>query len=255
MDNQEIKPVLDIDFLQKKANEYALKGAEEAIKNFYTGYSSPYVKAIEENLKNKAVDNNFDLPDVLALINDKLSQEIDLIANNAVAKTYIPLVKKILTRENSEIKFSDILKEFIKKTNFDPDEDHILDYTVECVDRYNLSSSLRTTFPTYQISNGTDGYELHLYDSKNNSGEGTLTLISIPYTLNENSKYYRTSNFNNKTTITLEGGGKIEMPFVSGILEDEFLSFCARLVIGNNNIIMDCTDFDEDMFPEKECHC
>ncbi|MFK5281440.1 hypothetical protein ACI3PL_17950, partial [Lacticaseibacillus paracasei] len=65
---EEIKPVLNLEYLQQKANEYATKGVEDAIENFYNGYNSPYKKAIEENLKNKGVDNNFDIPDIIAVL-------------------------------------------------------------------------------------------------------------------------------------------------------------------------------------------
>ena len=44
---ENVIPVLDNNFIQEKANEFALKGAVECIKNYYTGYDSPYKKAIE----------------------------------------------------------------------------------------------------------------------------------------------------------------------------------------------------------------
>ena len=56
--------------------------------------------------------------------------------------------------------------------------------------------------------------------------------------------------------ISLDGGATLELPFTKGILEDEFTSFIARLDIGNNNIVFDVDDFDEDMFPQDDhCHC
>src|SRR5690606_11147379 len=99
MSTETITPVLDLDFLQKKANEHAMKGAEEAIKEFYSSWNSPYRKAIEQNLINKGVDNNFDIPDIIAVLNQKISNEIDLIANTAISKTFIPFVKEFLIRE------------------------------------------------------------------------------------------------------------------------------------------------------------
>src|SRR6476661_4245160 len=108
MENQ-ILPVINTEVLQQKANEYAMKGAEEALKGFYTSYNSPYKKAIEENLKNKGLDHSFNIPDIVGVLNDKFSQEIDLIANTAIAKSFVPMIKQILTREDAEVKFSDIL--------------------------------------------------------------------------------------------------------------------------------------------------
>ena len=47
----QILPVIDISVLQEKANEFAMKGAIETLKEFYSGYNSPYRKAIEEDLR------------------------------------------------------------------------------------------------------------------------------------------------------------------------------------------------------------
>jgi hypothetical protein len=248
---ENLTPVLNLEHLQQKANEYALKGAEDAIKEFYNGYNSPYKKAIEENLKNKGVDNNFDIPDIVAVLNQKLSSEVDAIANAAIAKTFIPLVKEFLTREEANVKFSDILKKFIEHTDFNNDDFDISDYEVTKVEKESRSSSLNDTFPVYQITNGKDGFELHFYRDKDK-----LTVMSLPYTLTENKKYYGHSyERNEKMKLSLDGGATLELPFTRGILENNFVRFCARLIIGNSNIILDVENFEEEMFPEKECHC
>ncbi len=245
-----LTPVLNLELLQQKANEAAQKGATDAINEFYNGYNSPYKKAIEENLKTKGVDCNFDIPDIIAVLNEKLSSEIDMIANTAISKTFIPLVKDFLIRENSNINFSDILKKFIEHTEFNYKDKKIIDYTVEKVERENSSSSLRDTFPVYRISDGTTGFEIHFY----NSNEST-TIMSLPYVLINNKNYYREYEVKETMKISLDGGATLELPFRRGILENNFVRYCARLVIGNSNIKFDCTDFSEDMFPEKECLC
>ncbi len=246
-----LTPILDLEDLQQKANEYAQKGAEDAIKEFYTGYNSPYKKAIEENLNNKGVDNNFDIPDIVAVLNQKLSSEVDTIANAAIAKTFIPLVKEFLTREEANVKFSDILEKFINYTDFNREDFDTSDYEVTKVERYDRSPSLRETFPVYQITNGKDGFELHFYRANDR-----LTVMSLPYRLTDNKRYYGHGHEIKETMkLSLDGGATLELPFISGILENDFVRFCARLVIGNSNIILDVENFEEDMFPEKECHC
>lgn len=247
---QDLKPVLNIEQLQQKANEYALKGAEEAIKDFYCGYNSPYKKAIEENLKHKGVSNNFDIPDIIAVLNQKLSSEIDTIANTAIAKTFIPLVKDFLIRENSEVKFSEILTKFIEYTDFKYEDFEISDYKVYKIEKESKSSCINDTFPVFQITNGKDGFEIHFYKQKDK-----VTIMYIPYQLNENKKYYREFERNDKMKLSLDGGATLELPFVRGVLENDFVRFCARLVIGKSNIIFDVNDFNDDMFPEIECHC
>jgi len=253
---EKITPVLDLEHIQQKANEYALKGAEKALEEFYTGYNSPYRKAIEENLKHKGCDTNFDLPDIVALINDKLTQQIDEIANTAVAKTFIPYVKEFLSREDGEILFSDILKEFIKFTMYEPDNEDfdIDDYKVEIIKekRYYTSQSLTDTFPVYQISNNEKGYELRFYVSDNKT---TTTLMSIPTYVENGKVSYNSNEMKSVMKLSVEGGATLEMPFTRAVLHNNFLRYCARLVIGNCNITFDCQDFDEDMFPQSECHC
>ena len=45
-ENKIVEPVLDMEKIQEKANEYALEGALKCIKEFYTGYNLPFKKAI-----------------------------------------------------------------------------------------------------------------------------------------------------------------------------------------------------------------
>jgi len=251
-----ILPVINSELLQQKANEYAQKGAEECIKEFYTGYGSPYKKAIEENLKNKGLDNQFNIPDIIAVLNYKFSQEIDQIANTAIAKSFVPLVKEFLIREDAEIKFSDILKKFIETTNFKYNDDlESYDYTVEKAEGRHSSQSLNDTFFEYKISNGTVGYELKFYKKDKNKETQKIEIMSLPYLMESNGKYRGSYESQQKMKISLDGGATLELPFTKGILEDPFTSFIARLVIGQNNIIFDVTDFDEDMFPRNNCHC
>lgn len=117
IENQ-ILPQLDLTILQHSANEAAMQGAISAINEFYTGWNSPYKKAIEADLESKSIDPMFSLPDILGVINEKLQQEIDSIANAAVAKSFVPLVKQITMRAEPEIMLSDIMKKFINCTDY-----------------------------------------------------------------------------------------------------------------------------------------
>lgn len=251
---ENIIPVINTELLQQKANEYAMKGAEDALKEFYTSYSSPYKKAIEENLKNKGVDNTLDIPDIIGVLNEKLSQQVDEIANTAIAKTFVPMVKKFLTREDAEIRFSYILQKFIERTDFEGNDLDIEDYTVNKITKYDESPSLIDTFFSYQISNGEIGYELSFYRNKHNEKE-EITVSSLPYLLDNYGKYNRRYETQQKMKISFDGGATLELPFVKGVLDDDFTSFIARLVVGNNTIVFDVEDFDEDMFPRNHCHC
>ena len=241
---------VDLKKLQQKADESAQKGAEECVNEFYNGYNSPYKKKIKEALENKAIDNQFAIPDIIGVLNDKFSKEVDQIANTAIAKTFIPLVKEFLTREDAEIKFSDILKKFIDISEYKYSDDLSSDdYSVEKIE--DTSRFLNSSFFEYQITNGKVGYELRFHKK---SKEKT-TIMSLPYLLDDRQKYSRGYEVKQTMKLSLDGGATLELPFTKGILEDRFISFIARLVIGENNIIFDVEDFDEDMFPRDECHC
>jgi hypothetical protein len=98
MENQ-IIPVIDFNVLQQKANEAAMNGAIKTIEEFYTKWDSPYRKMVQEALNKTTIGEGIgglELPDVVSLINNSLSKEIDHIANTALAKTWLPPCSRVL---------------------------------------------------------------------------------------------------------------------------------------------------------------
>lgn len=237
-----IIPSINTEELQIAANKYAQEGAVKTIKDFYTGYNSPYIKALEENLLNRGFDHAFTLPDVVANINEALSAEIDKIANAAVAKTFIPLITKILTRADAEMKFSEILEKFIDCVRFEYDTDQDTDdFDVE-VEKDDKS------FIRLVISNGDKRYELGFYHegTYNEEQKDVYTIFSLP-------KNHGKSNQTMKIAIE---NATLELPFTPGILHDDFIAFIAGLVMANTKITFDVMEFNDDMFPSRgHCHC
>lgn len=247
---EQILPQIDTKVLQEKANEYAMKGALDALKEYYTGYNSPYKKAIEENLKNKGVDHTIEIPDIIGILNDSISQEVDMIANNAVAKSFVPLVKRFLTRADAEVNFSDILKEFIEYSEYKSDEDlEIDDYSVAEVK--NDGSFMYLT-----ISNNKISFELHFYKKSRKDEPEVYELYTLPYVKDNNDKYSSRTFSEKKMKISLDGVS-LELPFTPRVLEDEFMSYIATLIIANSQISFDVKDFSDELFPDKDnqCHC
>lgn len=245
---EQILPVLDTVVLQEKANEYAMKGALDAIKEYYTGYNSPYKKALEEKLINKGVDNVIDVPDIIGILNQSITSEIDMIANNAVSKSFVPLVKKFLTRANAEIKLSDILKEFINYSGYEYDNElHPDDFYLE-VKKDDGS------FTYLVINNAKEKFELHFYlKSKKDELPKVYEIYTLPQVLDSSSRY---SGLTSQKMIVKLDGVSLELPFMPNVLSNEFMSYIARLVIANTKITFDIDNFDEDLFPERnECHC
>lgn len=236
---QQILPVLDNEKLQQSANDFAMKGATETLKEFYSGYNSPYRKAIDEKLKEIQIGWGLTIPDIIANINESLSSEIDKIANQALAQSFVPLVNRFLTRLEKQVKFSDILKNFIEG-NDSKDYD---DYSCEVKDesRYKwldvtLSSNKNTVQFTLHIEHKTEKEKVKLY-----------SLLGLP---RDNDKYNK-----QVMKLSVEGGATLELPFTKDLLKDHFLSYCAKLIMFDCDIIMDCDDFDEESMFERECHC
>lgn len=242
---KDILPQIDNEQLQNKANEYAQKGAEDTIREFYTGYNSPFKEAIKKDLENKGFKWPIELPDVIANINEALTKQIDVIANEAIAKSFVPMVTKFLTRAEPEMKFSKILHEFIECTNFEYNDASIEDYTVEI-------EKEERGFIRLTITDGADVYELGLSDAHKYSNDPEkrdnpmYTIYSLPFT-------YR-PQIERSMVLSVDDKVKLEIPFTKGILENKFAAFTARLVMAETKIDMDVRDFDEEMFPQR-CHC
>jgi hypothetical protein len=235
---KDLVPVIDTEVLQEKVNQAAMKGALSTIEDFYTGYNSPFKKAIKEDLESKEIRHSFELPDIIATINDSLTTEIDRIANTAVSKSFVPLVQRFLTRTEDEIKFSDILKEFIE-SNSNSDRDYF-DVSVKRHEKYSwLDVNISCEDKTYKLTLHTD------YKSEK-EGNVKYIFLSLPYTDNGRNQTMK---------LSIENGVTLELPFTKDILKDNFTSYIARLVMSGSLIIMDVEYFEDWMFPENGCRC
>lgn len=234
----ELQAQVDPTLVQKAMNEYALKGAIDTFKEFYTGYSSPYRKQLMAELESKGASIHFELPDILAVLNEQISKEIDIIANEAIAKTFLPLVSKFLTRAEKTMNFSDVLKAFISE-NYITEPENAEVY---------INEDPQFGWLSIEFSFGMKKWKATLHEERDTKKDAAkkYAFLGLPY--ND-----RTSK--QTMTISLEDGAKIEMPFTRDILSDNFTAFIARLVMARTVITMDTREFDDDMFPQKECHC
>jgi hypothetical protein len=241
MDNQ-ILPQIDLAVLQQKTNEAAMKGAISCIEDFYNSYNSPFKKKVSQALEEKGADSiHFTLPDIMGLINDSLSKEIDIIANNAVAQSFIPLVSKFMTRADKEVNFSELLKKFIE--SYEPEDKY------ECSVDIEENSRHRWLDVTIKHNKTEQKFTLHKDHAAEKLGLKRYQIMSLPY--------QRGSSQNMKLKVgNGENSATLELPFTPDVLANEFLSFVARLIIAGSIITMDCEEFDEEWFHDEDgCHC
>jgi len=237
MDNLNV--TVDSNILQEKAKEFAMKGALKAIEDYYTGYDSPFKKLIIEQLSQNSIDaHSLSLPDIIALINEHLTIEIDAIANTAVAKTFIPLVTRFLTRQEKAADFSDILKEFIETAGYSDKEPDDFNVCIEENEKWE--------WLTIEVSDLKRSYTftLHMDSESKKAGHKKYKLLSMPHT--EKTEV-------GKMKLQIDNAS-LELPFTRDILKDQFVSYLAGFVISDTIITMDTRDFDEEMFPDR-CHC
>ncbi len=245
MEATQILPVLDIEALQKAANEFAMKGATETLKEFYSGYNSPYRKAINTALELKGIDSSLDLPDIIGILNDSFSKEIDIIANKAIAETYLPMVKNFLTRAPETINISEVLKQFISDTGYEYDNDKEIEHYEMNVEKED------DWFMCLNIGNNTQSYQLYL--SRKSKKEDPKKLYDF-YALPQNNNK-KTPSYNQTMELSMEGGPTLKMPFTKNVLDDPFTSYIAKMVIAGTKVTLDVDDFEDDLFPERHCHC
>ncbi len=230
-------PELDLKVLEEKAKEAAMKGAIKEIEDYYGGYNSPFRKQIKDDLEKKTTSIHFDLPDIISLINQALSIEIDRIANNSIAETFIPLATNALTRIDGDVKFSDILKEFIRCCHSDFKDGYSPEVSVDESEHGWLNIEL--TFADYRDKENK--YEITLHQEYKDKGK--YCILSLP---RSETPYNYT-----KTMKLSNGDSTIEIPFTRDSLKDEFTSYIARILISKCSIVMDCDDFREDMFESE----
>lgn len=233
-------PKIDVQKIQDAANAAAEKAYLKEIEDYYTGYSSPFRKMIEENLKEQKLNFAMELPNVLDKINSALKDEVDRIANNAIANSYIPMVSDALVGMKKQMKISDLLKAIIEE--LEPDSDEVDEFS------FDYKKDDQWEWLNCTLSTPANFYEFTLHTVSGKSSTGKYQLLGFPYNKAK-------SGYNSKMTVIYKDEVKIEMPFTPNILEDKVLKLFFKMMIANSHITMDVNDFDEDWFPSDECHC
>lgn len=230
--------------LQEAAEKYAIKGAEEAIKEFFTGYKSPFMEEVKKQLEEKVETSIFfNLASMTAAINQAMNDKISEMANTVVAQTFLPMLNNLLSEERKQVvstqdlyqHFGDTMKE---DDGEDFDEEYLELQMKDGLSIYNIHKTL------YFLYRGDCKYELSLMscsDPKTDEDGNTLFHItSLP-----GSSIYRRDSYprERQMRIRLNEGATLEMPFVPDVLRDEFMRYVAGLLLCNTKITL-CRDHD-----------
>lgn len=222
-------PTIDVEKLQNKANEAAEAAYLKCIQDYYTGYNSPFKKKIEAELSEKSISWTMELPDIVARINEALSNEIDAIANRAVAESYIPYMSEMLTRVDKYIDLSTILKEIVDELKDEDCDEH--DFSFKSYEEDSEYGWLRCELTTPHCN-----YEFTLHTGD----DGRYQILSFPYKIDLHHK---------RSTMTIKRDDvSIEMPFTTDILKDKVMRLFMNLMLSKSQIKMDSEVIREEWF-------
>lgn len=225
---KEIK--LDEQKLQELAEKYAMEGAEKAIKEFYTGYHSEYMKQVEKVCQDRMPSIYFDPVDITAEINKAIKQRITAIANEAVAKTYIPLIERMLTKTPNNLMTSGMLfQEYGNYVKEREGDDFCAGY---------LEIRVETDVYFTKLIFGYDGNdEFRLYLSEAGYDQDGKKKLYMTHSLPSDCNYKNDGS--RMMTLHLGNGRRLEMPFVPDALNNSFVRSCAQAVIYQTKIVID----------------
>jgi hypothetical protein len=243
------QPKINVEEIQEAANAAAKKAYLKAIEEYYTSYNSPYKKLIETELDKQKFSYSLELPDIMGQINKALSEEVDAIANTAIATSFIPKINKALRGLSKEINLSEVLKEIINELDLDTEDldtdEYRFSYSRDRGGKYGwLDCTLETPDNLYEFILHNDG---SIFDDLKPIKDYKYSLSSLPSGSAMHEK---------KRMIVYKDDIKIEMPFTPGILSDVIMNVFFKLILGQCQITLDVDGFHEDMFPQEEdCHC
>lgn len=240
-----IVPSIDMSKVQEYANQYAMEGMRKALENFYTGYDSPFRKAVLEHFNEQVPSFQLDLPGIMAMLNEALSTMCDNIVNKAIATSYIPLINDLLTQTKKEICVSDIVKKFIEVYSDGDEWDG---------DNFSVTIEKDGKFDWYNLHLESYEYEvkldvsLHTLYNCNKDGKSLYHILCLPY-----EERYRNKFGCMKCTVEVEQGknATLEMPYGYGILCSPFIRYVACLVMFDTSIVLDTLDFNDIIYPDN----
>lgn len=134
-------PVLDMNVIQKAAQDAAMKAALEEVKDYYLGYNSPYRKQLKEYMAKNAPSTRLELPEFSELLSKSLTAEIENFVNKKCVKSFAQELRKGFTHLKEEddgtILLTNLAEDMMKKVDLeDVDSNNSFELEVSDKDFY-----------------------------------------------------------------------------------------------------------------------
>lgn len=223
-------PVLDMNVIQKAAQDAAMKAALKEVEDYYLGYSSPYRKKLHEYLEKNAPSAKLELPEFSELISKSLSAEIENIVNKTCAERFAQELRSCFSHlkeeEDGTILLTTLANNMMAGIDFE-DSDKNNSFDLEVSDGYFPSwKKVHVTIFEYDVERHYD------FTLTNNVSDDTYSIISMPTKIDD--EHYTTNKVNIRSETST-----ISFPMFSGVTNDRILLVLARCVMFNARIRID----------------
>lgn len=134
-------PVLDMNVIQKAAQDAAMKAALEEVKDYYLGYNSPYRKQLKEYMAKNAPSTRLELPEFSELLSKSLTAEIENFVNKKCVESFAQELRKGFTHLKEEgdgtILLTNLAEDMMQKVDLeDVDSNNSFELEVSDKDYY-----------------------------------------------------------------------------------------------------------------------
>ena len=237
-------PVLDMNVIQKAAQDAAMKAALEEVKDYYLGYNSPYRKQLKEYMVKNAPSTRLELPEFSELLSKSLTAEIENIVNKKCVESIAQELRKGFThlKEESDgtILLTNLAEDMMYNVDLE-DADSNNSFELEVSDDTGFSYWKRV-----RISICEDDEETEYYFTLAKIGsDDTYSILGLPTKNSDENYHFDTINVQNRKCT-------ISFPMFSGVSNDHILlvlarciMFDARIRIDRNYIIKKSNEFED----------
>lgn len=225
-------PVLDKNIIQMAAQEAATKAALREIEDYYYGFDSPYRKQLREYLQKNAPSTRLELPEFSELLSKSLSAEIENIVNKKCVESFAQEIRRAFShlKEESDgtILLTTLAEDMMTYIDFDdPEHDNSFELEVR-------NGSYIYLKDVYVTINEDDVEKKYKFTLMSNGSDGTYSVLSMPYTYDDNDLY----TANKKITLKTEKC-TVSFPMFSGVSNDHTLLVLARCIMFDAHIRID----------------